>query len=64
MTVKYLVFADCNIISKLALIFILYYLINVKRRDSLSSSPSDGSSTNNSKQPDFSSGKPHPFFHD
>ena len=37
-------------------------LINVKRRGSLSSSPSDGSSTNNSKQPDFSSGKPHPFF--
>jgi hypothetical protein len=32
-------------------------LINVKRRGSLSSSPSDGSSTNNSKQPDFSSGK-------
>ena len=37
-------------------------LINVKRRGSLSSSPSDGSSTNNSKQPDFSSGKPDPFF--
>ena len=35
---------------------------NVKRRGSLSSSPSDGSSTNNSKQPDFSSGKPYPFF--
>lgn len=34
-------------------------LINAKRRGSLSSSPSDGSSTNNSKhQPDFSSGKP------
>ena len=32
-------------------------LINAKRRGSLSSSPSDGSSTNNSKQPDFSSGK-------
>jgi len=31
-------------------------LINAKRRGSLSSSPSDGSSTNNSKQPDFSSG--------
>ena len=37
-------------------------LINVKRRGSLSSSPSDGSSTNNSKQPDFSSGKPDLFF--
>lgn len=30
---------------------------SVKRRGSLSSSPSDGSSTNHSKQPDFSSGK-------
>ena len=35
---------------------------NVKRRGSLSSSPSDGSSTNNSKQPDFSSGKPDILF--
>ena len=37
-------------------------LINAKRRGSLSSSPSDGSSTNNSKQPDFSSGKRIFFF--
>ena len=38
-------------------------LISVnKRRGSLSSSPSDGSSTNNSKPPDFSSGKQHFWF--
>ena len=34
-----------------------------KRRGSLSSSPSDGSSTNHSKQPDFSSGRRNFFLH-
>ena len=38
----------------------LINIANIKRRGSLSSSPSDGSSTNNSKQPDFSSGKQNP----